>query len=201
MIKIPDEQLRIRDKCFHPTGRFEAFKQPDFEQSIINVFEKKVERFQDRLAVKTPQYSLSYRELNLSSNRIAHRIIKLRGTKHEPVALLFEPGVPFIQASIGILKAGKIQVPLDSSYPKARLTYILEQSKAAILVTNSKNLALAKEVSMVPVPNVDETSNDTSTENPLLSFPPERIVAIEYTSGSTGRPKGIVRTHRDLLHW
>jgi acyl-coenzyme A synthetase/AMP-(fatty) acid ligase len=108
--------------------------------------------------------------------------------------------VPFVQASLGILKSGKIQVPLESGFPRARLAYMLEQSTAAMILTNSANLNLAKELSRLPVINVDDIDQDTPTTNPGLLSHPESKVAINYTSGSTGKPKGIVRTHRGVLH-
>ena len=197
---IPDKQLRIRAQCFHPSGTFEKYRREEVEQSIVDRFEQQAERFSDRLAVKTPDCSLSYRELNQCANKIAHRLLALRGEKLEPVAMLFETGVPFVQASLGILKAGKIQVPLENSFPRARLSYMLDQSHAVMALTNNANLAFAQELTTLPLINVDEIDADTPAANPGLSFHPERQVAIDYTSGSTGKPKGIVRTHGGVLH-
>jgi acyl-coenzyme A synthetase/AMP-(fatty) acid ligase/acyl carrier protein len=101
---------------------------------------------------------------------------------------------------LGILKAGKIQVPLESSFPRARLSYMLEQSHAVMALTDTANLAFAQELTTLPLINVDEIDADTPAANPGLSLHPERMVAIDYTSGSTGKPKGIVRTHGGVLH-
>jgi amino acid adenylation domain-containing protein len=200
LIGIPKEQLRIRNKCFHPSGSFEEFRREDFDQSIVKKFEQQVERFPDRLAVRTLDCELTYRELNQAANRIAHRILELCGKKSEPVAMLFEAGVPFVHASLGILKSGKIQVPLERGFPRARLSYMLEQSSAAIIVTNGANLNLATQLSRLPIINVDKIDQDTPATNPGLLLRPDSQVAINYTSGSTGKPKGIVRTHRGVLH-
>ncbi len=197
---IPEDQLRIRAQCVHPSGLFDAFQREAVEQSIVDRFERQVQRFSNRLAVKTPDGALSYRELNQSANRIAHTLLHLLGDKPEPVPMLFETGVPFVQASLGIVKAGKIQVPLENGFPRARLAYMLEQSHAGMVLTNTANLAFAQELTTLPLINVDEIDKDTPAGNPGLSFHPERNVAIDYTSGSTGKPKGIVRTNRSVLH-
>ena len=200
LIDIPKEQLRMRAKCFHPSGNFEEFSREDIDLSIVKKFEQQVDRFPDRLAVRTPDCEVTYRELNQAANRIAHRLLELRGNKSEPVALLFEAGVPFLQTSLGILKSGKIQVPLESGFPQARLAYMLEQSTAAVIATSSANLKMAKKLAGLPVINLDDIDQDTPATNPGLLLHPEDQVAINYTSGSTGKPKGIVRTHRSVLH-
>src|SRR5262245_36694974 len=69
-----------------------------------------------------------------------------RGAGEEPIALLFEQGAPVIAAILGVLKAGKIYVPLDSSYPRTRTAYMLEDSGAPLLVTSTTNLPLAREL-------------------------------------------------------
>jgi non-ribosomal peptide synthetase component F len=173
LIGIPKEQLRIRNKCFHPSGSFEEFRREDFDQSIVKKFEQQVERFPDRLAVRTLDCELTYRELNQAANRIAHRILELCGKKSEPVAMLFEAGVPFVHASLGILKSGKIQVPLERGFPRPRLSYMLEQSSAAIIVTNGANLNLATQLSRLPIINVDKIDQDTPATNPGLLLRPD----------------------------
>src|SRR5262245_59090667 len=96
---IHEQQVCIHAKCFHPSGTFEKYRREEVAQSIVDRFERQAERLSDRLAVKTPVCSVSYRELNQCANRIAQRLLALRGEKPEPVATLFETGVPFVQAS------------------------------------------------------------------------------------------------------
>ena len=88
LIGITEEHLRIRIKCFHPSGSFEEFRREEVDQSIVEKFEQQAGRFSDRLAVKTPDCELTYRELNQTSNRIAHRLFEFFGNKSEPVAIL-----------------------------------------------------------------------------------------------------------------
>ena len=73
---LPQEQQRIRDKCYHPTGLFVEFKKADTKKSILHCFERVVDRYPDRLAIKSRYQQLTYGELNRSANWIAHRILK-----------------------------------------------------------------------------------------------------------------------------
>ena len=140
---LPPEQQAIRAKCFHPTGTFVEFNKEEIEQSIADRFEEQVRRYPDRLAVKTEKEELTYEELNNAANRVARAILAQRGVGEEPVALLFEHGAPMFAALLGVLKAGKFYVPLDPSYPRARVSYILQDSRADLIVTNHRNLSLA----------------------------------------------------------
>ena len=120
LTNLPPEQKALRTKCFHPSGLFVEFKKQEIEQSIPGRFEKIVRQYPERLAVKTKDRSLTYGELNQAANRIAHAILAKRGQGSEPIALLLENDASMIAAILGVLKAGKIYVPMDPSLPRAR---------------------------------------------------------------------------------
>ena len=113
-------QQSIRAKCFHPTGKFIEFKKEEIEQSIPDRFEQMVRMYPDRLAVKARSHQLTYDELNKAANRVAHGILAQRREGNEPIVLLFQHDAPVITAILGVLKAGKIYVPLDPSYPHSQ---------------------------------------------------------------------------------
>ncbi len=197
---LPPEQRAIRDKCFHPTRTFIEFKQEEIDQSISDRFEQQVARYPERIAVRSTRHTFTYDELNRAANRVARAILDQSDVGQQPIAVLFEHGVPFVIASLGALKAGKVQVSLESGFPQARLRYVLEQSKAAMLVTDNANLPLARQLGNIPLINVDEISGRFPDENPGVSVRPDACAAIAYTSGSTGAPKGIVWNQRGVLH-
>ena len=141
---LPQEQKSIRAKCFHPSNTFVEFRKEEIEQSIPERFEQIVQLYPDRLALRTRTHALTYGMLNEAANRLAQAIMKRHAEGQEPIALLFEHDTPMIVAILGVLKAGKICVPLDPLFPRARISYLLEDSQAGILVTNSKNLSLAR---------------------------------------------------------
>ena len=199
---IPEEQLRIRAKCIHPSGAFEEFKKEDTEQSIPDRFSQIVSQNSNRLAVKAQNQQHSYRELNIFANRVAHRILELRQQEPEPIALLLEQGISPIIAILGILKSGKFYVPLEPSYPTSRTDYILRDSATPLILTNNLNIALARELAQdgVQLINIDELDDKLPSENPDLFISPDSYAYIMYTSGSTGQPKGVIDTHRNILH-
>ena len=189
-------------KCFHSSGMFVEFENEEIEQSISNRFERQVHNNSDRLAVRTRSHELTYDALNRAGNHVARAILAWRGTGEEPVALQLEQGAPVIASILGVLKAGKFYVPLDPSYPKTRTTYMLEDSDADLIVTNTQNLSLAKDLARNgrEVINFDTLDLSLSTENLKLCVSPDTLAYMIYTSGSTGQPKGVVQTHRNVLH-
>src|SRR5437870_5367112 len=199
---LPLEQQMIRAKCVHPTETFIKFKKEEIEQSIPERFEKIVRLYPNRLAVKAGDRSLSYAELNQAANRIARSIVNRCETNEEPIALLLQNNADMIASVLGVLKAGKIYVPLDAWFPISRNRDLLEDSQARLIVTNSKNFSLAKEVAgnKRAFINLDELDGSDSEENLGLCIPPDARAYILYTSGSTGKPKGVVQNHRNVLH-
>ncbi|MBD3181849.1 AMP-binding protein [Candidatus Poribacteria bacterium] len=198
-IKLSDRF--IQHQKAQPKNDFIRFEKEDIEQSIPERFEKQVIKYPERLAVKTKDHELTYDSFNKIVNSIALDILNHRGPNEEPVALLFGEGVPAIAAVYGTLKAGKIYVPLQSSHPKERITYMLKDSKAKLLLTDEESFSTAREIAenKIQVINVEQI-HDTSTENPGVPISPDRGAYIIYTSGSTGQPKGVYSTHRNLLH-
>lgn len=198
--KAVDHSSSNQSRHGGPTNSFLEFRKEDIEQAIPDRFEQQVAKYPDRIAVKTRNCTLTYNALNSAANRVAWAVLKHSRRSQEPVALLFDNGAPFITAALGALKAGRIQVPLESGFPVARLRYVLEESGADVLVTNNANFTRARELGAPAVINIDELDGSFPLTNPSLSLRPDANAAIGYTSGSTGRPKGIVWNHRALLH-
>ncbi|MGI8499890.1 MAG: AMP-binding protein [Hassallia sp.] len=185
-----------------PAESFIKFSQTDIEQSITNRFEKQVNKYPNSIAVKSKISILTYDQLNQNANRLARAITAQRGEGKEVIALLIEQGASFITGIFGILKTGKIYVPLDPSIPLVRLTHILEDSQAVLVVTNNKNLAVACELTQnrCQVLNIDDIDCSLLADNLELSISPDTPAYIIYTSGSTGKPKGVLQNHRNALH-
>jgi amino acid adenylation domain-containing protein len=200
--QLPAEQKIIRAKCFHPSGSFIEFTKDEVEQSIPRRFEKIARLHPHRLAVKTRKRALTYDDLNQAANRVAHAIIERRGEANEPIALLLENDAPMIAAILGVLKAGKMYVPLDISYPRASLAHILEDSGAGVVVTDTGSFSSANELahSGLQLVNLDDIDGNSPAPNPDLTISPESLVYVLYTSGSSGKPKGVVHNHRNVLH-
>ena len=195
--QIAPKRVRVK-----PIPSFIPFARGDIEQSIPARFEQQVQKYAGALAMKNGDQSLSYSELNRVANRQAWALIERLGNKPESVALLLRQGIPVVSSILGILKAGKCYVPLDPSYPEVTLARILEDSQAALVVTNDANLSLTMTLvrDASKVLNIDQLNEGTSTENPSPTISPDSLAYLFYTSGSTGRPKGVVQNQRNVLH-
>jgi amino acid adenylation domain-containing protein len=199
---LPPEQQAIRNKCFHPTGTFVEFPKEELDQSIAERFEKIVAKYRDRIAIKTTDQTLTYDELNRAVNRIAYAIREKCDKKNEPVALLLKQGASPVAAMIGLLKAGGTYVPLDPYYPRMRLEFMLRDSRANVVVTDSKNRSFARELARHASEfiNIDKLDSALPTDDPDTFRSSDSLAYIIYTSGSTGQPKGVMQTDRNVLH-
>jgi len=158
--------------------------------------------YPDRPAVHTGGCALTYDELNRTANRLARAIIDRQGKGNEPVAIFLKHGGPVIPTMLGVLKAGKIFVVIDPSFPEERIKYLLADSRARLLIAGNATLAFAKahlqeETCLI---NIDELETGSGDEDLDLSLSPGNLAALIYTSGSTGQPKGVMQTHRNILH-
>jgi amino acid adenylation domain-containing protein len=192
---LPTEQERIVAKCVHPTGRFVPFESAAIVRSISERFEQMVALHPGRIAVSTTGQVLTYDELNQRANRVARALLARRGEVNEPIALFIEDRACMIAAILGVLKAGKIYVPVDPSDPQARIAFMLEDSRAALILSDGDNIASADEPG-----NLEKIRSALSGDNLGLSVAPEALACITYTSGSTGQPKGVMQNHRNVVH-
>lgn len=150
--------------------------------------------------------SMSYTELNIAANQLAHYLIE-RGTKHQDlVGIYLSRGFDMIVSVLAILKAGAAYVPLDPAYPQDRLEFMVADSGLKHLLTSSEmadNLSLPETGMMTKVDDIETQSKIAtfSIDNPssVLDHTPSSLAYVIYTSGSTGQPKGVLQTHENIV--
>ena len=147
-----------------PTNPFVPFPKSALEQSLSDRFEQQVKLYPERIAIKNKGEAVSYRGLNSMANRVAQVLLQACGEGQEPIALLLENGEAVIAAILGVLKSGKVYVPLDPSLPQTRTEFILRDSQAKVILTNNRNLSLARELGdgKIQLINVDELESSLS---------------------------------------
>lgn len=172
------------------------------EASIAEAFDRCVEEGPQRLAIKIGESALTYEELDRRANRVAHAILRGHGPGAEPVLALFGSSLSLFTAMMGIYKAGKIYIPAEPSDPTHRLSLILENSRARLVLTDSANLSAALRLAGdgIDIVNLDELDADPAEESPNADVAPDAVACILYTSGSTGEAKGVIHTHRSVQH-
>jgi amino acid adenylation domain-containing protein len=184
------------------------FQLEDVEGSITDRFHKQVDRHGDRIGIKTSTYALTYLEIDRFANRIATEIIDRCGLeKGQTIGLFFGRDEMVIMTMLGVLKAGKIAVAIDSTQQIDRLKYLIADSQPVLIVTNDLNFAVVKDLApSTQLLNIDRLDTDLTTANLSadrqinLAISPDDLACIIYTSGSTGQPKGTLYNHRCLLH-
>jgi amino acid adenylation domain-containing protein len=167
---------------------------------IDHLFEAQVERTPDAIALVFDNKALTYRELNSQANRLAHRLRKMNVGPEVPVGVYTERSLEMVVGLLGILKAGGVYLPLDPAYPKRRITFMMEDSQAPVLLTQKR---LLEELSThrATVICLDEDWEGTAREsedNLPSSSHSESLAYIIYTSGSTGQPKGVLVSHGSI---
>ncbi|WP_287963108.1 amino acid adenylation domain-containing protein, partial [Alcanivorax sp.] len=154
-------------------------------------------RTPDAVALSMGEQQLSYAQLDRKVNQLANRL-RRAGVKEEVrVAIGLPRSLELVIGILAITRAGGAYVPLDPSYPQDRLSYVLEASSPALLLTHSSLLGGWPKA--VPMWCLDELDvSDQPTTPPPVQWHPDQAVYVIYTSGSTGKPKGVLNTQAAL---
>jgi amino acid adenylation domain-containing protein len=170
------------------------------DKCIHKLFEEQVERTPEAVAVVFEKEHLTYKELNNRANRLA-QYLKTLGVKAETlVGICLERSLEMIVAILGVLKADGAYVPLDPEYPERRLAFILEDTQAPVIITQSKFLTkISNEQAKVICLDADSLG-EASALALKCNVKASNLAYVIYTSGSTGKPKGVMVTHQNLVH-
>ena len=172
------------------------------DKCVQELVEAQAEKNPDALAVVQEGRQLSYAELNARANQLA-RALRHKGVGRDvPVAICLKRSLELPVALLAVLKAGGACVPLDPDYPKDRVAYILEDSRAPVLITQPGLHSALGDVRAEVLYLDAEWKNlsGESRENLPLVTQPENLAYIIYTSGSTGKPRGVLLVHRGLVN-
>ena len=171
------------------------------DQCIHQLFEDQAGRTPEQVAIICGSDRLNYRELNRRANQLAHRLKSLGVGRESLVGIFLERSTNMVVALLGILKAGGAWVPLDPSYPKDWLEFILQDSEASVVVTEENFAAeLPKKIAAICLDRDWPEIAREKDHNPTNSVTSDNVAYVIYTSGSTGSPKGVLGLHRGAVN-
>lgn len=179
----------------------------DTQACIDGLLEQQARATPDQLAIQSTAGSLSYAELHRQANRIAHHLIGMGVAQEQMVGVYMRRTPGMIVAMLAILKAGACYVPIDTTYPRARIDYILDDSAVSLVLTDAVSgpelpsatgrIDVAQFLAAPAPPHTLETPARAGRHAAQLAY-------VIYTSGSTGQPKGVLLEHRNavaLINW
>ncbi|WP_051250928.1 non-ribosomal peptide synthetase [Paenibacillus harenae] len=195
-----EEKSQLTERFNDTAAEFPA------ETTIHEVFEAQADKTPDAVAVMDGSRTFTYRELNAQANRLAH---KLRASGVGPdriVPLMLERAAEMIIGILAIHKAGGAYLPVDPDFPEERIRYMLEDSGAEWLLTQTRFVAKAHSLPVGEMIDLDDPAAyaDREAGNLQPIAGPSHLAYVIYTSGSTGKPKGVMIEHRaaiNRIHW
>ena len=211
----------LQDACNQPgkeISRLQLLTKPEFHQIVHDwndtagdypsetliqqAFEDKVKQTPDAIAVMVGGRDFTYRQIDERANRLGRYLKSLGIDKGSFTGICLKRSEETVIAVLAVLKAGGAYVPLDPSYPKDRLAFMLEDTKAPIVLTHTELLdRLPNEFSRyVCIDHIAQELAHQSAECLERVNQPDDLAYVIYTSGSTGQPKGVVLRHRPVVN-
>jgi amino acid adenylation domain-containing protein len=167
---------------------------------VHELFETQVSKTPDAIAFLHGSETITYRELNARANQLAHCLLKEKARAGMLIGVYMDRSVDMVIAFLAILKAGAAYVPLDLSYPKDRLAFMIADTRMPLILTDSIR---AKDLPTSEVRALCLDENWSAIQQEPRQLPPNSATAdslayVIYTSGSTGQPKGVPVPHRGI---
>ncbi|WP_231992139.1 non-ribosomal peptide synthetase [Mycobacterium sp. ACS4331] len=188
----PHEHARLDE-----LGNRAVLALPTAEPSIPAVFAAQVDRAPDAVAVRCAGRSMSYRELEETSNRMAHWLVGLGAGPGQCVALLLNRSAEAVVTIMSVLKTGAAYVPIDPAHPDTRIGFMLADAAPVAVITTADQAGRLGGAG-VAVLDVDDPCIATQPTTDLPGPVAADVAYVIYTSGTTGVPKGVAITHRNV---
>lgn len=175
----------------------------DRSETVRSLFEARVAASPDDVAVVFEGESLTYRELDERAGRLANHLAGLGIGPDRLVGLHLARSLDMMVGVLGVLKAGGAYVPLDPVYPEDRLAYMIEDSRASVVLTHpaAGRAVPAATATVVDLERDRAVIDAQPTRRPDVPCSPSDLAYVIYTSGSTGKPKGVMVEHRNAVNF
>ena len=173
------------------------------DRSVVDFFREQVRARPESEAIQDGPRRMTYRELDLRSNRVANQLLA-NGLKLEEAVVVFLPAsCEFIAVILGVLKAGGTYFPMATDTPAKRLEYLLLNSGSRLVLTDAPGREHFKDWpgAVMEVAQLVAAAGVEADRDPDIPFDPSRRAYVTYTSGSTGQPKGVEIEHHALTNF
>jgi amino acid adenylation domain-containing protein len=172
------------------------------EKTVINLFYKQVKRSPDAIALIFEEQSITYQELDKRSNKLARLLIEKGVSNGMLIPICLERSFEMVIAILGILKTGAAYVPVDPEFPAGRIHFILNDTRASLLLSTIAVLEVLNLETTVECFAIDDPELLTSytDDEVVVLVLPEYLAYTIYTSGTTGKPKGVQIRHSGILN-
>ncbi|HEX4546809.1 non-ribosomal peptide synthetase [Pseudomonas sp.] len=174
---------------------------------IHRLIEQQVARQPQARAVTFGEQAFSYADIDARANRLAHKLIECGVGPEVRVGVALQRSDNLLVALLAVLKAGGAYVPLDPDYPADRVAYMLEDSRARVLLTEqsiAQTLTVGTDTQVLWLDVIAAELATYPDHAPVSAVSPDNLAYVIYTSGSTGKPKGVAIAHRNvqaLIDW
>ena len=170
--------------------------------NLVQLFEKQANKTPDNIAVVFGNETLTYKQLNEKANSLAHHLRENEKIKrNDLVGILVNRSFEMIIAILAVLKSGGAYIPIDPTYPKDRISYMLDSSKAKLLLTQKHLIDTVDYNNKISIDLNNSNIYSKTVQNLETVNTPEDLAYVIFTSGSTGKPKGVMLKHINIINF
>ena len=171
------------------------------DKTISELFEEQAKKTPNNTAVVFGMQKLTYKELNEKANSLAYYLRKTGIVTNDLVGVMVNRSLEMIIGMLAVLKAGGAYIPIDPTYPKDRIEYMLKNSNSKILLTQEHLHDITDFKNCVYIDLSNDSIYSLPNDNPNHTNTPEDLAYVIYTSGSTGLPKGVMLKQKNIVNF
>lgn len=170
------------------------------EKTIAELIEEQALKTPEKIAITFKESALTFKELNDKSNMLAQYLRAQNIGRNDIIGIMLERSLELIVSIIAVLKSGACYIPIDPTFPKSRINYMLANSNSKLIIVDKTTISKTnfENKLLISLDKIEKLSKNTASLK-HINLPDDNSYII-YTSGSTGTPKGVVLKHKALTN-